>query len=248
MKAIVLAAGYATRLYPLTKDTPKPLLEVSGRPMIEHIMDKIEALASVDEVIVVTNERFNRQFLEWRDSFDTTRLSVTVINDHTVSNEDRRGAIGDIQYCIEQCAIDDDLLVIGGDNLFSFSLEALEKAFLSFQTPTIALYDVGDLDLVKKYSVVSVADSGQVLSFIEKPADPDSTLVSICIYLYPRDFLGEIGAYLAKGEPKDAPGNLVSYLVRERYDIRAVSYDGAWFDIGSFASLEQADHYFGEKD
>jgi glucose-1-phosphate thymidylyltransferase len=216
--------------------------------MIEHIMDKIEALDSVDEVIVVTNERFNRQFLEWRDSFDTSRLPVTVINDHTVSNEDRRGAIGDIQYCIEQCAIDDDLLVIGGDNLFSFSLESLEKAFLSFQKPMIALYDVGDLELVKKYSVVSVDDYGKVRSFVEKPADPDSTLVSICIYLYPRAFLREISSYLARGEPKDAPGNLVSYLVREGYDVRAVSYEGVWFDIGSFASLEQADTYFRQKD
>ena len=138
MKAVVLAAGYATRLYPLTKDQPKPLLEVAGKPIAEHIIRKIEEVDEVDEIFIVTNNKFSEHFSKWVNSFSSSK-KITVVNDQTMSNEDRLGSLGDIQFVIEKHNVEDDILVVAGDNLFEFSLAILpySKYFLLFNKSVI---------------------------------------------------------------------------------------------------------------
>ena len=152
-KAIILAAGYATRLYPLTKNTPKPLLEVKGKPILEHILGKVENLDIIDEIFVVTNNKFFLNFLSWKESYEGP-IKITIVNDMTKSNEDRLGSLGDIKYVIENLGIKDDILVVAGDNLFGFSLIPMVELFKTKEKTIVALYDVKDINLAylsKKY-------------------------------------------------------------------------------------------------
>ena len=128
MKCLILAAGYATRLYPLTKDTPKPLLEVAGKSILERLLDKISLIEKIDHVYVVTNSRFAKAFGDWVEQYTYTK-PLTVIDDGTTSNDNRLGAIGDIQFVIEQVGLADDLMILAGDNLFDFDLRDFEAFF-----------------------------------------------------------------------------------------------------------------------
>jgi len=246
MKAIILAAGYATRLLPLTKDFPKPLLPINGRPMINHIMEKIEEIG-ITEVFVVTNNKFHLIFEEWAKKYEGKAKNIKVINDNTYSNDDRLGAIGDIEYTVKNCKINDDILVVGGDNLFKFSLLKAFDLFKSKRSSTIVAYDVKNLELAKKYGVIEVNKNKRVLSFVEKPQEPKSTLCAICVYFYPSNKLKMIDAYLAEGNNKDAPGNLPAWLI-QKDEVYAENYDEPWYDVGSFESLKQAKEDYGEKD
>jgi glucose-1-phosphate thymidylyltransferase len=244
--AIILAGGYATRLFPLTKDFPKPLLPINEKPMINYIMDKIEELG-IEEAIVVTNEKFDVDFKEWADNYQGNIKKISVINDHTTSNDDRLGAIGDIHYAIKQASIDDDVLIIGGDNLFKFSLIKAKELFDSKRKATIVAYDVKEIELAKKYGVIEIDESQKVLSFIEKPDEPKSTFCAICVYFYPKEILPMIDKYIEEGNNPDAPGNLPAWLI-DNDEVYAQSYDEDWYDVGGFESLKQAKEDFGEKD
>jgi glucose-1-phosphate thymidylyltransferase len=231
MKALILAAGYATRLRPLTESIPKQLLPVGGRPMIDWIVDKIRE-TDVDEIHVVTNHRFAADFRRWAPD------GVIVHDDGTTSNDDRLGAIGDIQFV----GLDDDLLAIAGDNLFDYSL----RDYLSFwrskeEASCVAVHDVGDRDLAKQYGVVDVDSEGRITSFVEKPEDPPTTLCATATYVFPRDHVRLVDTYLAEGNPPDQPGNFVAWLqAQER--VYAYSFAGDWWDIGDHAQLLEADN------
>jgi glucose-1-phosphate thymidylyltransferase len=237
MKALILAAGYATRLKPLTDHTAKPLLPVGGRPMIDYICDKVAELTEVDGVHVVTNQRFAPSFETWARA----RGGVTVHDDGTTSNDDRLGAIGDIQFTIDRAGIDDDLLVIAGDNLFDFSL----VDFVGFwrgkaDGNAVALYRCRDPELVKQYSIVELDARDRLTAFIEKPQAPTSDLVAIAMYLYRRADLGLVRRYLDEGNKKDQPGNLVAWMV-PRVPVYGFRFDGGWLDIGDRSQLTEAD-------
>ena len=173
MKCIILAAGYATRLYPLTKDRAKPLLEVAEKPIIVHILEKIEKVDSVDEVIVVTNDKFYGQFSSWAEQYSSSK-KITIINDGTTTNDNRLGAIGDIQYVLEQLNIQDDLMVLAGDNLFDFELTDYVEFFKHVGTDCITAYKEDNMDQLKRAGVVEIDEEGKVLSFEEKPQNPKS--------------------------------------------------------------------------
>ena len=244
MKALILAAGYATRLKPLTDTTAKPLLPVGGRPMIDYICDKIAELAEVDQIHVVTNHRFAPSFEAWgRAATARLRPSVTVHDDGTVSNDDRLGAIGDIQYTIDRARLQgDDLLVIAGDNMFDFSLVDLVRFWREKEDGSaVALYRCPDRELVKQYSIVELDERERLTSFIEKPQDPATDLVAIAMYLYRRDDLPLVRRYLDEGNKKDQPGNLVAWLV-PRIPVYGFRFDGAWLDIGDHRQLAEADN------
>ena len=243
MKALILAAGYATRLKPLTDTTAKPLLPVGGRPMIDYICDKIAELAEVDQIHVVTNHRFAPSFEAWgRAATARLRPSVTVHDDGTVSNDDRLGAIGDIQYTIDRARLQgDDLLVIAGDNMFDFSLVDLVFWREKEDGSAVALYRCPDRDLVKQYSIVELDERERLTSFIEKPQDPATDLVAIAMYLYRRDDLPLVRRYLDEGNKKDQPGNLVAWLV-PRIPVYGFRFEGAWLDIGDHGQLAEADN------
>ena len=248
MKAIIPAAGYRTRLYPLTKETPKALIEVAGKPVLEHVLERIAALGEVDRVFIVTNDLYCKKFREWLKFYDdVTPLEIKIINDGTKSNEDRLGAIGDKQLAIEKGKIDDDLLDISSDNLFDFGLEKAFEAFSLKKSPLIGLYDVRDRYLARHYGIVAVDAENRVTAFQEKPEKPASTLASIGVYFYPREHVPLLAKFLKTGHAKDAPGYFIEWLHRET-DIYGHVFRGKWFDIGSFEQLDKAREDFRVKE
>jgi glucose-1-phosphate thymidylyltransferase len=231
VKALVLAAGYATRLRPLTDTIPKPLLPIGGKPMVDWILESL-AETNVDEVHLVTNARFAADFEQW-----ATGKDVHVHNDGTTSNEDRLGAIGDIAFV----GLHDDLLVIASDNLFDYSLADYEHYWRTKGGSCVAVHDVGDVELAKKYGIVDVDAEDRITDFVEKPEQPPSTLAATATYLYRRDHAALVPTYLAEGNPPDQPGNLVAWL-HKREPVFAYRFTGEWYDIGDQAQLLEADN------
>ena len=231
MKALILAAGYATRLRPLTDSIPKQLLPVGGRPMVDWILDRIEE-TNADEIHLVTNARFADAFERWAQDKD-----VRVHNDGTNSNEDRLGAIGDIQFV----GLDDDLLVIAGDNLFDYSLADYESYWRERDGSCVAVIDVGDPELAKKYGIVDVDENDRIIGFVEKPPDPPTTLCATATYFFDRGHVRMIATYLEEGNPPDQPGNYIAWL-HERVSVYAYRLPGEWYDIGDRAQLLEADN------
>ena len=247
MKAIVLAAGYATRLRPLTENMAKPLLPVGGRPMLDYIVDKIAEVDEVDALHVVTNSRYADGFRRWAERVDG-RLTPSVHDDGTTSNENRRGAIGDIQFTVEEAGLrGEDLLVIAGDNLFDFSLDEYVDFWRSKGAAScVALFQESDLELVKEYSVVEVDESDRLTSFIEKPENPTTNLVAIATYIYHREHVALVDRYLAEGNSPDQPGNLVAWLY-PRAPVYGYRFAGDWRDIGNREQLLEADNAMRER-
>ena len=244
MKALLLAAGYGTRLYPLTKDTPKPLLEVGDRPMLDHICDKLEAVSELDEVILVTNEKFYPSFLSWSHAEDRP-WPVTVLNDGTTEDGEKLGAIGDIHYSVREMNLQDDLLVLAGDNLFDFQLEELVRTHHEHGANVIGTLRFHDESKLSKYGIVDVDEEGKVVDFVEKPDDPPSNLVALGMYLFPGDRLKLLDEYLEVGGNPDEPGWYVTWLV-ENDRVVAHQFEGTWFDIGDRDSLEKANRYLDD--
>jgi glucose-1-phosphate thymidylyltransferase len=237
MKAIVLAAGYATRLRPLTDTIAKPLLPVGGRPMLEWILDRLEDVDDVDEVHVVTNSRYVASFEAWRHGDN-----VAIHDDGTTTNENRLGAIGDVQFVVERAHIDDDLLVIAGDNLFDFSLaDFVEFWRAKGEASAVGIYDVRDRELAKQMGIVELGDDDRVLEFAEKPDNPPSTLSATATYIYHRAHVPLVARYLAEGNSPDQPGRYIAWLhkVAPVYGFR---FEGEWFDIGDKEQLLVADN------
>jgi len=231
MKALILAAGYATRLYPLTISKPKPLLPVGEKPMIDYIMDKLEPLSEIDEVYVVTNNRFYKHFEEWRSNHSSSK-KMTIINDKTLTNDDRLGAIGDIQLVLDEAKIDEDLLVIAGDNLFVFKMgDFIDFAKKNAPNFSIVLHNIGSREEARRYGVVKVDENKKLIKFTEKPQEPESTLVAICLYYFPKEKLSRVGEYLKQSKHKDAPGNYISWLVQND-NVYGFIFDDEWYDIG----------------
>jgi glucose-1-phosphate thymidylyltransferase len=239
VKAIVLAAGYATRLYPLTLDRPKALLEVGGRPMLDRVLESVRAVGNVDEAIVVTNAKFAPQFLDWA----VDKHGVTVVDDGTTSDEDRLGAIGDIGFVLQVLRVDDDLVVVAGDNLFTSHIADFGRLARERQAPLLAVRDVGDLDEMSKYNQVQTDDEGRVTFFEEKPARAATTLMGVALYYYPRGALPLIRRYLEEGNNPDQPGRLIEWLY-PRTPVYTWRVPGEWYDIGSPETLAVADAAF----
>jgi glucose-1-phosphate thymidylyltransferase len=237
LKALILAAGYATRLRPLTDTWAKELLPVGGRPIIDWIVDRVADVDEIDEVHVVTNARKAPAFLAWAEGRD-----VTVHDDGTTSNDDRLGAIGDLQFVLERTGLDDDLLVIAGDNLFEFSLVDY-VAFWGNKTlaSAVAVRDVGSLEIASRMGVVALDGDARVVQFVEKPADPTSTLCATAAYIYHRSHLALVAEYLAAGNSSDQPGLLIGWL-RAREPVYGWVFGESWYDIGSPEQLLEADN------
>jgi glucose-1-phosphate thymidylyltransferase len=239
VKAVILAGGYATRLYPLTRDRPKHLLEVDGRPILELLLERLP-LDELDAVYIVTNAKFADRFREWAESFPA---DVVVLDDGTASEDDRLGAIGDLQLAIESEGLDDDLIVAAGDSIFTERLDGFARFGRERDAAAIAVYDVGDLEEMKRLSSIGVDEDSRLVTFEEKPARPESTLAGIALYFYPRAILPLVGQYLAEGNNPDQPGRLVGWLY-ERTPVYAWRVPGRWFDIGTPETLAEAEALF----
>ena len=238
MKALILAAGYATRLYPLTKAVAKPLLPLAERPMLDYLLDAIDEVDDVDETHVVTNHKFAAAFAEWANTRE-----VVVHDDGTTSEDDRLGAIGDIHFVVDAAGLDDDLLVIAGDNLFDYSLADYVQWWRGKgEASAVALYDVGSLELVQQYSNVDLDADGRLVAFTEKPQSPTSTLVATAAYIYHRAHAPLLRTYLDDDNPRDQPGRFIAWLV-PRVPVYGYPAAGDWRDIGDAQQLLDADNH-----
>jgi glucose-1-phosphate thymidylyltransferase len=247
MKVLILAAGYATRLYPLTLTQPKPLLGVAGKPMIEYVLDNIAPIDGIDRVYVVTNAKFADHFQKWSDQYRATKkkMDFTIVNDGSTDDSNKLGAIGDLHLVITKEKVDDDLIVVAGDNLFSQSVEEFGKFCREKNAPVLGTYDVGSLEEVKKYSSITLDADGRITNFQEKPQNPTSSLIGIALYYYPKAVLPLIKQYISEGNNPDQPGRLVQWLY-PRTPVYTWTVPGLWFDIGSKETLEEANRIFGQ--
>ncbi|MCL5099042.1 MAG: nucleotidyltransferase family protein [Candidatus Omnitrophica bacterium] len=245
MKVIILAAGYATRLYPLTLNQPKPLLPVAGKPMIEYVLDNLAPVTGIDSIYVVTNAKFTPHFEQWAGNYDRIHRGprLVVVNDGTTDDSNKLGAIGDLRMVLERKSVDDDLMVVAGDNLFSNDFAGFDRFCRARQAPVLAIYDVGDLEQIKKYNALSLDGEGRITFFEEKPQSPSSTLTGIALYYYPRTTLPLIHQYIAEANNPDQPGRLIQWLYR-RVPVYTWQVAGLWFDIGSKEMLAEADRVF----
>ena len=245
MNALILAAGYATRLYPLTLTQAKPLLRVAGKPIIEWLCDRLAVLPELKTILIVANAKFAKDFQAWADQYSRghpkTRLKI--INDGSTSDENKLGAIGDIRLALnEEKLLGDDLLIAAGDNLFSDSLEGFIAGSRGSEA-TVALYDVADLEAMKKYACVTTDSAGVITHFEEKPQKPTTTLAAIALYYYSRQILPLFDVYLAEGNNPDQPGRFLQWLY-QRKPVKTFQLKGKWLDIGSKETLEKAQKIF----
>ena len=247
MKVIILAAGYATRLYPLTLTQPKPLLPVAGKPMIEHVLDNLTPIGGIDRVYIVTNNKFAGHFQKWSDHYRAigSKLNFTTVNDGTTDDSNKLGAIGDIHFVLKSQNVDDDLIVVAGDNLFSEKLGDFGKCCRGKNAPVLAIYDVGNLEEIKKYNSISTDATGRIIFFEEKPKNPTSTLTGIALYYYPKSTIPFIKQYIAADNNPDQPGRLVQWLY-SRTAVYTWRVPGIWLDIGSKETLEEANKIFAK--
>ena len=233
MKAIILAAGYATRLYPLTEHMPKALLTVCGRPILERLFDAFASEKEIDEIHIVSNAKFYQQLSDWAEHIQSKYLQKIIVwNDGTTSNDNRLGAIGDIMYVLEKAHIDDDLFVAASDNLLS---EPLTDYFADFRQHGCDLLLAGKLDDPeerKRYAILELDETNRVICLEEKPSHPKSDIAAYAEYIYARETLPLFKTYIDEGNNPDSPGHFPEWLYKKK-EIRAFLYGGECVDIGT---------------
>lgn len=244
MNALVLAAGYATRLYPLTRDCPKALLPIGGRPIIDYLLDDLETLPGMTHIYVVTNHRFIGRFQEWADAHPGGKRLV-LLDDGSHTPDDRRGAIGDIAWAIEHAGLRQRLLVVASDNLLPFRLRELVCFSESKGSDCITCYHAGNPERLRRTGIIARGDDGRVLRFEEKPLHPWSDLAVPPVYLYTPHTLPLFEEYLRAGCDPDSPGRFVPWLL-ERRPVFAYLFSGEPQDIGTPESYAEACQLIGD--
>jgi len=225
MKVLIPAAGYATRLYPLTKDKPKHLLPIRDKPMINFILESLQEIENITDVYVVTNDLFLKNFEEWKETLNYDFNVEIVSND----SDKLRGSLGDIEYGIRKKEIDEDLMIIAGDNLFDFSLKKFYDYFLKKKSSVLALYDYRDKGLIAgRLGCAEINHEKRIVSFEEKPTIPKSTLAATACYIYTKEDLRKLYEVI----DKQNCGNFIKYLV-DNSVVYGYLFDGRWFDIGT---------------
>ncbi len=236
MKAVIMAGGYATRLWPITKTKAKPLLPIGRKKIIDYIYEKVKKFNI--PIIVSTNKRFEGDFKEWAKDKD-----VELVIEETTKEEEKLGAVRALAEIAKN--INDDMFVLAGDNLFSFSLDDFYEFYQKIKKPLTALYDVGDFELAKRYGVAEL-DGQRILKFYEKPEKPPSTLVGIGIYAFPKYAVEMLIEYVSKNQKHDNLGDFLSWLC-ENTEVYGFSFsNGNWYDVGNPDSYIEAFKFFME--
>ncbi|MDP4178682.1 MAG: sugar phosphate nucleotidyltransferase [Bacillota bacterium] len=237
MKAIILAAGYATRLYPLTINKPKSLLEIGGKTVLDYIVEDIENIECIDEIIIISNDKFYNNFETWsKETY--CKKPIKVINDGTTSDENKLGAIGDINLVINNCNIDDDIFIVAGDNLYSFSLQTFFENYEQTKQNCILSKKIKNTNELKRMGVVQVDKENKVIGFEEKPENPKSDIAVFASYIYSKDTIPLINEYIDQGNNPDAPGYFIAWLFK-RKDVYAHIIEGECYDIGTHETYNQ---------
>jgi glucose-1-phosphate thymidylyltransferase len=242
MNVLILAAGYATRLYPMTLNKAKPLLVVGGKPIIEWLVDNLSGIPELETIYVVTNAKFAADFQGWSQSYQKRHpeFRFKIVNDGSTSDDDKLGAIGDINFVVTHENLSQTgLLIAAGDNLFTTPLADFVKDARNTEV-TVAVFDVGDTETIKKYGNVAIDAKGIITRFEEKPKKPQGTLAAIALYYYSPAVLSLLRTYLAAGNNADQPGRFVQWLYT-RKPVKTFQIKGQWLDIGSKETLENAD-------
>lgn len=233
MIAILLAAGYATRLYPLTKDTPKSLLPLGNRLIIDYIMDSVDKIPGLTKVALITNSKFFTPFSDWAQSQSREgKAPIIVLDDGTTDDSNKLGAIGDIIYTIEKLLIDDDICVLAGDNIFTYSIEHMYEFYREKNAPTLIAINVPDIEQRRKLGVGVVEDDGLVTAMVEKSPNPISEWAIYATYFYGKEIIPLFKTYIEEGNSPDAPGNFPAWLLK-RMPVYAFKGDGECIDIGT---------------
>jgi len=245
MIALILAAGYGTRLYPLTREIPKALLPVRGRPILEHLIDKLTASQiGVEKIVLVSNHKYAQKFQEWASPL--RKISIAVLDDGSTSEHDRLGSMGDMAFAIRAASLESqDLLAIGSDNLFEDDLKEFTR-FARGKAPavTLGVYRLPDPSQASRYGVLTVEEkTGKVLAFEEKPAQPASALISTAVYFFPRNAVSWVLEYVGSSQSADTLGSFVHWLLTKE-SVFAYPFSGSWFDIGDIASYTHAQESF----
>ena len=243
MKNIVIAAGYATRLYPLTENFPKPLLKIGDSTILDRMMADIDAIQEVDEHIIVTNHRFANIFEEWKRNSNYSK-PITIIDDGTTDNDNRLGAVRDLLLALEKQGVDDDIMVLAADNILDFSLRGFVDYFKEKGTSVIMCHHEPELRKLQRTGVIAVDGDMRVLEMQEKPEKPVSNWAVPPFYIYAKKDLPLIRECMEHGCGFDAPGNLAHYLT-DVTELHAWPMVGSRFDIGSMDSYREAEEKYG---
>ena len=248
MKAIVLVAGYASRLYPLTLNTPKALLTLNNVTLLDYLMEKVSELDVIDEVILVSNQKFYQNFIDWKKTY-TGNKKITILNDGTTTNENRLGAIGDTEFAIQKLNIDDEIMLLVSDNYFTFSLKDFYNFYLEKKSDCILVTEFEDLEyLGKHFACVKVNEQNQITSMVEKPGGiPDTNIGAYASYIYTKESVRMIKEYLEQGNNKDAPGNFPSWLYT-RKPVFAYPFQGECYDIGTIEVYNSLNEKLSKKE
>lgn len=243
MKCIILCAGFGTRLYPLTMDKPKALLEIKGRLIIEDVLERLEKIKDIDEIFIVSNEKFYLQFVWWLEKLKhPLKGKIKIINDNVLMNESRIGGLGDLSLVMKSNRIEDDILVVLGDNFFNFEIDEFIEFFKKNRKTCICIYDVGDKESAKRFGVAALDDKKRVISIEEKPEEPKTTLVSIGIYIFTKDDLKKFEEYMKSDLNKEGPAYFAKYLL-ERQDVLGYVCQGEWHDIGTIEQYNELNKF-----
>ncbi|MBI3011724.1 MAG: nucleotidyltransferase family protein [Candidatus Omnitrophica bacterium] len=235
VSAVLLAAGYATRLYPLTTNQPKALLPLGRRVMLDEILSSLRSARGLRQCILVTNHLFANQFREWQRA---RGVDVRIVDDGTETAEARLGAIRDLQLARREVDAEDDLLVVGTDNLFRWPLsEFVAQAQRHRPHPSIALWLAPSKEVATQFGVVTRDANGRMTAFVEKSPHPPTTEVALCVYYFPAPMCGRIQAFLEGGGNADAPGYFIQWLVQQG-EVYGVMMPGPWYDIGTLEAYQ----------
>ena len=242
MKVLILAGGYGTRLASVIKDTPKPLISVNNRPLIDYIILSLKNLSCLEEIVVVTNNKFSSHFQTW--SLTHKDCKIRVVNDGTNTPEERLGSVGDIDFVWKREKELSDWLIVGGDNLFDQDLKAyMDFSFLKSPAISIGVYDIHDKIAATKFGVIGLDQNNRVISFEEKPSVPKFSLITMCLYYFPKETIIYLSEYLSQSKALDAAGSYIQWLSQKK-DVYGFQFNGKWYDIGSVESLNEAQKYF----
>jgi glucose-1-phosphate thymidylyltransferase len=249
MKAIILAAGYATRLYPLTQNLPKSLLPIGGRPLIEYTIEKILACPEIDTIYIATNSKFFGTFQTWMQAYttqahSTVHTKIEILDDGTSCNEERIGSVADLWYAIDTRQLDDDLLVLCSDKMFEFTLVDFVDSYTRTQETLNTVNDIHDVEKIRNKRGCAVVDEyGRITDFEEKPEHPKSTLESVAFYIFPRRVLPRIGQYLDEEGNPDAPGYFTQWLISFE-PVYAFVFKEPCYDVGNVDNYREVDKIY----
>ncbi|MDO4562785.1 MAG: nucleotidyltransferase family protein [Clostridia bacterium] len=245
MKCVVLAAGYATRLYPLTENFPKPLLEVAGKTILDRLLEDIDTLPEINEHIIISNARYAQCFEEWKINAKY-KNPITILNDGTISNETRLGAVRDVQFAIDTLKLQDDLLVIAGDNILDFSFVSFAEYYKKVNTSVVMCSQENDINVLRRCGVMIPDENFRLISMEEKPQEPKSNWCVGPFYIYKSTDLHFVREAIESGCKTDAPGSFICYLC-EQTPVHALVMPGKRYDIGTLESYEEVKKIFKNK-